>query len=68
MKLAWQTFGTSGFVMKMWFQTEATAPLSSEEMWIVAVVVRAVVAPSGLRANPVEMSNQVEGFTTVPSV
>jgi len=28
-KSAWQTFATNGAVMKMWFHTDATSPLSN---------------------------------------
>jgi hypothetical protein len=52
--------------MKMWFQTAATAPLAYEDTVILAVVVFAVVAPSGFRAKPVETSSHVEAGRVVP--
>ena len=61
LKFVWQTFGTSGAVMKMWFQTEATAPPSSGVILIVdsrRLGVRR--CRFGLRAKPVETRSQVD--------
>ena len=46
--------------MKTWFHTAATAPLFNGWISTVAVVVLPSIAPSGLRAQPVEVTSHVD--------
>ena len=52
--------------MKTWFHTAATAPLFNGWISTVAVVVLPSIAPSGLRAQPVEVTSHVDAGMVTP--